>query len=367
MSPISLQRQGAIAPLALLFLIPVLASIVFVIELSRVSAIHAELQRSADAAAISACWELYDEANRQMRNPQTAVLNVRNIAGTVMAANRAEEQVLLLDTTTGNGENKQLTIGQWHSNHLTPWVNASSPFPNAVRVVAQRTEHQNGSIAMVFGKLLSVDYIQASTSAIARFHNDFSGFGMPSEGNLEMLPFTVNIEVWKTYLENRDNDSTLEFNMFPQSTGLAGNSGTVNLVGNINSTNTLRRHIVEGLSAEEMEWLPNGRMELGADGTMVLNGNTGISAGMQHALSQVLEQPKILPLYSTASGNGNNAQYTIVGFTGVQINSFSFKGSKNSAKNIMISPRIVAVNNGIMNPGSEKTSDFIISRVELVR
>ena len=45
-----------------------------------------------------------------------------------------------------------------------------------------------------------------------------------------------------------------------------------------------------------------------AGGKLYLNGDTGISAGVKDELASIKGQPRIIPIFSTVSGNGNNAQ-----------------------------------------------------------
>jgi hypothetical protein len=114
-----------------------------------------------------------------------------------------------------------------------------------------------------------------------------------------------------------------------------------------------------------MAHLPNGRIELGPDGTLSLNGDTGISAGMKDALMEIIGQPRILPLYESVSGNGNNAYFEIIAFVGVRIVHVDLTGSKNKNKKIMIQPAATTLKNAITSSGSS-TSQFLYTVVNLV-
>src|SRR5436309_28520 len=71
--------------------------------------------------------------------------------------------------------------------------------------------------------------------------------------------------------------------------------------------------------------------------SMILQGDTGISAGVESDLQSIIGQARIIPLYSQVTGNGNNAQFTIVKFVGVTILEVNLNGSTTS-KHVTIQP-----------------------------
>jgi hypothetical protein len=48
-------------------------------------------------------------------------------------------------------------------------------------------------------------------------------------------------------------------------------------------------------------------------------GNKGTSGPVSTAMSTIMDKIKVLPVYSTVGGNGNNATYTIIGFLSVRV------------------------------------------------
>ena len=62
-----------------------------------------------------------------------------------------------------------------------------------------------------------------------------------------------------------------------------------------------------------------GSLQFNASGVLHLNGDTGISAGVKDELASIIGQPRIIPIFSSVVGPGNNADYTIVKFVGVRI------------------------------------------------
>ena len=56
-----------------------------------------------------------------------------------------------------------------------------------------------------------------------------------------------------------------------------------------------------------------------ANGPLIINGDTGISAGIKDDLDAIKGKPRLMPLFTSVSGPGNNAMYTIPKFVGVRI------------------------------------------------
>lgn len=346
------------------------------------SAVKAELQRAADSAAMAACWDLLQGAIEET-DVSTSVSKARVTAEQFVQMNPAGAVTLSIDLNTSNDVDGELAIGTYlPTGVFEAWVNDESAQPNAIQVTVQRTSLRNGAMPMFFGRLLGVNEAQFSATATAGFLTNFKGFRAPPGETIGVLPFTLRDTAWEKFMAGAGSDSwhfdtdsgeisegsdgVLELNIFPHATGTAGNSGTINFGASNNSTNTLRRQIREGLNAGDLSHLPNGQLELGPDGTLSLNGDTGISAGMKDALMDVLGKPKILPLYTSVSGNGNNAYFEIVGFVGVRIVEVDLSGSKNEYKKILVQPAPTAIRFGIPSSAGI-TSEFLYTPVSIVK
>lgn len=214
----------------------------------------------------------------------------------------------------------------------------------------------------------------------AAFINNFAGFKTPSDGsNLQILPFALDENTWNSLASGNggDNwkwnastervvagcDGVREVNLYPQGTGSPGNRGTVDIGGSNNSTSDLARQIVHGISAQDMEDL-GGDLEFNAQGTLTLNGDTGISAGVKDELASIIGEKRIIPLFSSVNGPGNNAQYTITKFVGVRILEVKLTGAM-SGKRLMVQPANIAIKGGIPADGPQKTVG-VYSPVRLV-
>ena len=160
-----------------------------------------------------------------------------------------------------------------------------------------------------------------------------------------------------------DPDDILEANLFPQGTDSPGNRGTIDIGSSNNSTSDLARQIVHGISPEDMAHM--GGSLVFEDGELLLNGDTGISAGMKDELASIIGETRCIPIFSNVSGNGNNATFTIVKFVGVRILKVKLTGSM-SSKKVIIQPACIECL-GLGPPTGDQKSQFVRSPVWLIR
>ena len=85
--------------------------------------------------------------------------------------------------------------------------------------------------------------------------------------------------------------------------------------------------------------------------------------GLESALASITGQTRIIPVYRSVSGSGDNAVYEIVKFVGVRIMSVNLSGGD---KAVYVQPALVTVRGAIASnqPG---TSEYVYSPVVLVR
>ena len=374
-------RQGNILIMTCFMMVAMIAFIALAVDVGYLYTVRNELQRSADASAIAAAWELVEEdtmdadfcvddlsTNARSTAVQFAALNkVGN-----SAPGLAEDDVFVGYMADPSNPSESLV------------ALPAGMLPNAVQVRVQRTEIQNGEIPLFFARILGIDKSAAEAEATAALVQGFNGFEMPSDGsNLEMLPFALDIDTWNSlatggagdnWSYNKETktvtagcDGINEINLYPQGTGSSGNRGTVDVGGANNSTADLARQIRYGVNSDDMEALTDsGRtLEFNADGELFLNGDTGISAGLKDDLVSIKGKARIIPIFDTVVGPGNNAEYTIVKFVGVRVLEVKLTGSM-SSKKVIIQPANIVAKGGIVNTGANKT-EHVYSPVWLVR
>jgi hypothetical protein len=83
-------------------------------------------------------------------------------------------------------------------------------------------------------------------------------------------------------------------------------------------------------------------------------------------LDSIKGQPRIIPIFRSVVGPGNNATYTIVAFVGVRIMEVKLTGKMNQ-KRVVIQPANMVVRGAIPASQETQSSYFVYSPVWLVR
>jgi hypothetical protein len=162
-----------------------------------------------------------------------------------------------------------------------------------------------------------------------------------SQANLPILPIALDKEVWDgLQTGGSDNwkwdsallevapgtDGVYEANLYPGGTRAPGNFGTVDIGHHGNSTADLVRQILYGVTPEDLAPY-GGALTFDASDVLILNGDTGISAGIADALTQIIGQPRTVGVFRSVTGTGDNAQYEIVKLVGVRVMSVDLMGA----------------------------------------
>ena len=372
------KRKGNILILSALLMASTCAVLASAVDLGYLYVAQAELQHAADSAAIAAAWELVDEDVVSQDDCRWY---------TCYNAFSKAEQFVYLNTVGGDApviSYDDVTLG-YMADPTDPNSQLVCSDPsnyNAVQVRVRRTTDMNGELPLFFARVIGRDSAALEAEATAAILRNIGGFRAPdADTNLDILPFALDEETWNEMLAGcadddwhwdseikqitSGGDGVLEVNLFPQDTGAPGNRGTVDIGGNNNSTNDIARQIVEGVSQEDLDHI-GGSLELDANGELILNGDTGISAGVKDELESIKGEPRIIPIFRDVSGPGNNAMYTIVQFAGVRIMDVKLTG-KASSKRVIIQPAVVVMQGGIPAPSDVPTSKYVYSPAWLVR
>ena len=89
-----------------------------------------------------------------------------------------------------------------------------------------------------------------------------------------------------------------------------------------------------------------------------------LALGVADELAAIIGQPRIIPIFESVSGPGNNAMYTIVQFVGVRVMAVKLTGAI-SQKHVTIQPANIVTKGGIHGDGSG--TSFVYSPVWIVR
>jgi Flp pilus assembly protein TadG len=371
------RRRGNILALTTVLMVVLVAFVALAVDVGYLFNVRNELQRTADAAAIAACWELCDTNGPAGSNDATTLsANARTAAVQFAALN-------VVGSAAPGLASDDVTVG-YMANPSNPneamIATPSGGLPNAVKVRVQRNSDQNGEVPLFFARVLGMDDKALEAEATAALLSGFKGFSAPADGDtIDILPFALDEQTWNnlaaqgTDLHRYDaatksvsagSDNIREVNLFPQGTGSSGNRGTVDIGSSNNSTADIARQIVQGVNATDLAH-HGGSLTFDGNGELHLNGDTGISAGVKDELVSIIGKPRLIPIFSAVYGPGNNAEYTIVKFVGVRVMAVKLTGSM-SGKYVRVQPCNVVAKGGIYEAGATGTQ-YVYSPVWLVR
>lgn len=365
------KRSGAVAPLTAIVMIVLLAMVAFAVDIGYLNVVRGQAQNCADSAALAGAGKL---AERLKNAPIVKGIPVQTVDDLRAAVQEAKDYA---QRNNVGGVSIQLNDGDIEIGYMADPFNHSnntldkSGWParpyNAVRVnVARDANHNGGKLKLFFAPVIGVDDADVRATATACLP-----MGDPVPHAKGLLPFAYQVDEWKAVLGapgpgtykaangktvtltdnfsvdgNSTNalgvkcgsDGKVETRMYPQST-TSGNYGTINFskTKSGNSTSDLRDIIMNG--PKEADW-PDLPEILTASPTkpVTVNGDPGISAGMEPAVRAIIGQPRFLPLYTTVSGNGNNSYFRLVGFAPVTIVDVKLSGR---TKYIAVQPRTI--------------------------
>lgn len=376
------QRRGTITVLAAIMSVVLIGMVAFCVDIGYVLSAKEELQRTADASALAACWEFGQKLSAGY-GETTATTSARSTAAQYASLNHVTGNAMTIDSNSGNSPDGGIVFG-----YISDFNNSASPFQtagtsafNAVRIRLDKDASNNGKVPYYFARVFGLDGQDLHTEAIAGLVRDIRGFEVPSDGgNLDILPYALDLQTWNNFIANvgsdqyrwnattktvsSGSDGWVEVNLFPQGTGSPGNRGTVDIGSNNNSTSDIARQILEGISASDLAY-HNGSLEFNSQGKLYLNGDTGISAGVKDELASIIGKPRIIPIFESVCGNGNNAMYTIVKWQGIRIMAVKLTGSM-SQKHVTIQVAPV-LTKGVIQSTTTGTSQYVYSPVVLVR
>jgi len=379
------RRSGNIMVLTAFMLVMTFAMVAFAIDVGYISVVRSQAQRAADASALAAAWDLLDE-NIAARDydPSEAILAADDTAQQYGRLNQVGGEPALL----AGGD---VEVGYLDESDAQMSFDDPSRF-NAVSVRVRRTTDQGGAVPLFFAKVLGTDRADVEATGTAHFmtfnRNNFGGFRYSSVSgeNLMILPFALDKPTWDALLAGSGDDDwcwdaelqevvsgsdgILEVNLYPKKTKDApGNRGTVDIGNTNNATPDIRRQILYGISEADLAH-HGGELRFDENHELLLNGDTGLSAAVQHELKEIIGQKRAIPIFTKLEGPGNNAYYTIVDFVGVRILDVDLNGSP-SKKHVTIQPAPMIANGAIVEisqfPDPNPGETYLYSPVHLVR
>ncbi|EMI15633.1 transmembrane protein [Rhodopirellula maiorica SM1] len=353
--------------MAAVLIVIMFGMVAFAIDTGYLALARTETQRTADATAHAAVVEF---ASSQDINEITK--RARSVASEFTSSNPVLGQVASV------APNVDVSIGHYEFGSGQSELKFDDPTKyNAVKVRIRRTSSQNGAVPLFFGGILNRSEQDVDAEATAALVRDVKGFKIPPSGkNVPMLPITIEEDYWdqshesdadvwgydpKTGQVTAEADGIPELRLFPNETGSSGNLGTVNIGVTNNSTSYISKQIRNGLSRADLQF-HGGSLELNPLGTLYLSGNPGLSAAMKDDLESIIGEVRVVPVYRSVWGNGNNAMFEIVKFVAVRIMAVKLTGGE---KAINVQPASLTLEGLIQGDGAQ-TSAGVFSSPRIV-
>jgi len=370
------RRKGAVLPLVASLSVIIIGMLAFAIDLGYVSLVRGQMQTAADASALAAASQLLD---RDLLH-----------ADPYQSLTDADAQALRFSSAnTGGGVPLGVGPGDVTYGYIadpkdpnSPFITTRRPF-NSARVRVQRTNQRNGELGLFFAPIFNRDSMGLDAAAIATLEGNVKGFQFNdnvAEQKCLLLPFALEVSIWDAAIAgtggtdawkyNPDtkaitpgSDNVREVKLFPTKGTAPGNFGTVDIGSANNSTSDIERQILYGPNKADFAVL-GGKIELNGTGTLVLEGDTGISAGFKDELTAIKGQPRIIPLYrAPVTGNGNNSRFTIVRWVGCVILDVQLTGGN---KQVIIQPEF-CIDSTAVGGGPVSDSSFAYKPLQLSR
>jgi hypothetical protein len=314
------KRDGAILILVVVMVIPLLAMVAFAVDYGYLLKVRTDLQRTADSAALAAVQDLIPASDG------TQDLDAVRATVRAYAASNTGSAFQVLDA--------DIEIGRFDPDLIYSQVTLlNTGVFDAVRVTVRRDAQANSPVSLFFARALGIQGSAVTATATAVLQKATTlGPGA------DVLPFAVPVHVWSSR-KSGDVWSIFGDGRLADENGtvVTGNWGTVDIGSTTNSTSDLRDQINDGLRQVDLDALyVDGRIPANThiDSTqqMWVNGDPGISAGMQSAVQAAHGTKRLVPLYDALGGefHGSHVEVSVVGWGVVTVVDSHWGGSKNT-------------------------------------
>ena len=390
-------RRGSIVVWSAVTMIAVLGFTALAVDVGFLTQVKTQMQAAADGSALSAALELPNGWGAGKSSTPSQVDSAgRTAAQSVAMTYRLGEQAsAYLDTT------RDVRFGQRTKDANGAWVESwgTSPY-NIIEVTIHRDQPLAGNVAtrgdqqipLLFAKVMGNQ--TSSLTAVATVTlSPGNGFYIPPGSGLTcpILPLALDETTWNnliiggvgsdnySYISNgsvgcpststnpvtNGPDGIKEVSLYPDSSNSlpSGNRGSVDIGPSNNSTADLSRQIRYGANEADLA-IFGGKLQIPEGGLLALNGDTGLSAGIKDDLAAIIGQPRVIAIFRSVSGTGNNATYQICKFVGVRVMFVQLTGSP-SQKKVVVQPAPVFDGSVICSPGAMQV-DSIMSSLKLI-
>lgn len=350
-------RRGSILVLSAVVLTVIFAMTAFAVDIGYLGLTKTQLQSISDSSALGAALELSQGLGK---GPTLTPSQVVSVGGNA-ALSLAELQRNGDRAFTCLKADRDIRFGQLNWDAAGQhWVKSYGVTPyNLVEVTLRRDQTSVSSVSagdhrvpLMFSNIFGIkDAPLVETSAAGLLPGVGFQISAGSSGTVGILPIALDVPTWDALMAGTGSDNyrydsntgaitsgcdgILEVDLYPYGNQslTPGNRGTVDLGSPNNSTNDLKRQILYGLNASDLSFF-GGKITTD-NGPIELNGDTGISAGIKDQLEQIKGQPRLIPLFTSVSGPGNNATYVVPRFVPIRIMNVKLTGNP---KRVVVQP-----------------------------
>ncbi|KAA0141505.1 hypothetical protein FYZ48_03775 [Gimesia chilikensis] len=313
-------RKGAIAVFTAVLMVPLLGMVAFTVDYGYLLKKRADLQRAADAAVLAAVRDLLPDADGYQD-----LVKVRARVREYVAYNLKDiPDFVVLDSDIEIGRYDPSSV--YDDFTILDWGTFDT-----VRVTLRFDQTANSPVSLFFARILGINEsaVRASSTAILQKGSLLT----PGVG---VLPFTIpksewdNTElgdVWSIY-----GDGRLEDNI---GAPIPGNWGTLDIGGNLNSTDDMRDQILNGLRQYDLDALhTQGRIPsneyIDSRVPLYMSGDPGLSSGLKLAINAIEGQKRLIPVYDSADSGGSHVEFHVVGWAVCEVIDSHWGGDKNT-------------------------------------
>ncbi len=386
------RERGAILVLTAISIVFIMMSAALSLDIGYIILAEAQLQNAAEAASLAGAAELIDEGFLYGdASFEDDITFARNSAESFAQLNKADNRSLALRRNDENLPDGGIVAGYIEdpNDPNSPFLTEGLSYYNSVQVKASLSQDINGPLGLFFSAFAGTNTVQVSKQATATIDDRVIGFALSDgpygEENLMMLPFTILYDTWVEGMDGDNHppdcacphepdvddytydpvtgtvspggDGIPEMKLYPNKDGicgqedLPGNFGTIDIGPSNNSTDDIRRQIIYGISQADLDAIGGLLMtdEGGGNFSQWLEGDTGVSTTVRFELDDIIGQPRLIPLYSVAVGNGNNTEYKIVKFVGARVMDVNMTGALQN-RNVVVQPCQVSCPSAIIHP-----------------
>jgi len=327
------RRRAVVAVQVVVMLTALMGFAAFTVDIGTLYRARAELQASADAAAMAAASSYTTDSMVEVRATGGDASAFAEVLSTVDG--RANVFAGLNDTlnTATLVETSDITAGWIDLTSATSSLDAFalSTEYNAVQVTVRRNSGgSNGPVEFLFAPIIGHLIGEASASAVAVFNDQFAGFDVDGNGSAAALPISIHEDVFNDQFTNgsddyeyfADVDSVVpgadgipEINLYPFDVA-PGNFGLLNIGSPNQGVPALQDQIENGVSSDEME-LETGSSELtfynedGSSNTYDITGGAGMKTALEGSISDRIGDVVAFFLHESTAQQGANAVFTI--------------------------------------------------------